>query len=61
MNESIDIKDHIEFTSVSLVKGNYEGYDYYKIVAETASGFKLQTKLTCFEYNTLKKIITDAK
>lgn len=41
--------------NINLIKGNYEGFDYYKIVAETEEGFKLSTKLTAFEYKTLKE------
>ena len=44
----------LNITSINLVKGQYEGYDYYKIVAETEEGFKLSSKLTSFEYQTLK-------
>ena len=36
-----------------IVKGNYEGHDYYKIIAETSKGLTLSRKLTAFEYQTL--------
>ena len=35
-------------------KSNYEGNDYYRAVCELDNGLKLQTKLTAFEYQTLK-------
>lgn len=53
MNDKIQL-NNIKVTSVCLVKGNYEGYDYYKLVAETDKGIQLAKKLTEFEYNTLK-------
>lgn len=46
----------INVTSINLVEGEYEGYKYYKLVAETSQGFKLSTKLTAFEYKTLKAV-----
>lgn len=51
--ESTPIK--LKISTINLVKGQYEGFDYYKIVAETEEGFKLSSKLTAFEYQTLKK------
>lgn len=45
----------LSIKNINLIKGHYEGFDYYKIVAETEEGFKLSTKLTSFEYKTLKK------
>lgn len=45
---------NIKITSVQLVKGNYEGFDFYKLVAKTDLGIELSKKLTQFEYNTLK-------
>lgn len=52
MNDALPCKN-IKVESVQLVKGNYEGYDYYKLVAVTNNKIKLQAKLTAFEYNTL--------
>lgn len=52
--ENIDIQ--VKFKNVKLIKGNYEGYDYYKITAETEDGITLSKKLTQFEYNTLKQL-----
>lgn len=49
-----NIPINIKIISVRLVKGNYEGFDYYKIIAETDLGIELSKKLTQFEYNTLK-------
>lgn len=52
MNDKTAIK--LNITGVYLVKGNYEGYDYYKLTAATDCGIELSKKLTQFEYNTLK-------
>lgn len=52
--ENIDIQ--IKLKNAKLIKGNYEGYDYYKITAETEEGLVLSKKLTQFEYNTLKAL-----
>lgn len=38
-----------------LIKSNYEGIDYYQLVATTSWGHKLKVKLNLFEYNTLKE------
>lgn len=40
--------------AIYAYKGNYEGNDYFKAVCELDTGIKLQTKLTAFEYQTLK-------
>lgn len=42
-------------TALYAYKGNYEGNNYYKAVCELDNGIKLQTKLTAFEYQTLKQ------
>lgn len=41
-------------TAIYAYKGNYEGNNYYKAVCELDNGIKLQSKLTSFEYQTLK-------
>lgn len=53
MNDKISL-NNINVTGLYLVKGNYEGYDYYKMIAETDKGIVLNKKLTQFEYDTLK-------
>lgn len=52
MNDVVVCKS-IKVDSLELVKGNYEGFDYYKLVGVTNNKIKLQAKLTAFEYNTL--------
>lgn len=52
MNDAIPCKS-IKVDTVQLVKGNYEGYDYYKLVGITNNKIRLSAKLTAFEYNTL--------
>lgn len=54
MSDDIILKN-ITVKEVKLVKGNYEGYDYYKLIGTTNNGIKLSTKLTAFEYETLKQ------
>ena len=41
---------------VRLVKGNYEGYDFYRIIVKLSSGHEAKVKLTKFEYDTLAKM-----
>lgn len=41
---------------VRLVKGSYEGFDYYRIVVKLSSGHEAKVKLTKFEYDTLVKM-----
>lgn len=53
MNDKIKL-NNINITGVYLMKGNYEGYDYFKLLAESDKGITLSKKLTEFEYNTLK-------
>lgn len=36
-----------------IEKGNYEGYDYYRMVIRLAEGFTLKCKLTEYEYKSL--------
>lgn len=43
----------IKTSGIYLVKGNYEGNDYYQVHVELDNGIKLKQKLTLFEYNTL--------
>lgn len=43
-----------KISEIYAFKGNYEGSDYYRAVAELDNGLKLQVKLTAFEFNTLK-------
>lgn len=45
-------------TELYAYKGNYEGNDYFKAVAVLDSGLKLQTKLTAFEFQTLKTMMS---
>ena len=42
-------------SSLYVLKGNYEGNDYFQCVAELDNGIKLKCKLTKFEFETLKK------
>ena len=51
MNDSTPI--NLTITKVYLTRGNYEGFDYFKLIAETNVGIKLQTKLTAYEYSSL--------
>lgn len=44
----------INVTRTYVRSGNYEGHDYYHLIAETAEGFTLKTKLTKFEYEVVK-------
>lgn len=53
MNDKTPITN-IKITGLYLVKGNYEGYDYFKMIAETDKGIAFNKKLTQFEYDTLK-------
>ena len=46
-------KINLKITNTYVIHGNYEGHDYYQIVAETSDGFQLKTKLTAFEYGIL--------
>lgn len=39
--------------SLSLQKGTYEGFDYYKLIAKTPIGIVCSKKLSAFEYSTL--------
>lgn len=52
MNDKTLLK--VKVTGVYLIKGNYEGFDYYKLQAETDLGITASKKLTEFEYYTLK-------
>lgn len=45
----------VKVIDLYVIKGNYEGTDYYQCIAELDNGLKLKTKLTAFEYQTLKK------
>lgn len=38
---------------IYVVKGNYEGVDYYQLHLVLDNGIKLKQKLTNFEYKTL--------
>ena len=53
-----DIMDKIPLSKIKtqeiyLIKGNYEGVDYYQIHVMLDNGIKLKQKLTLFEFNTL--------
>lgn len=41
---------------VRLVKGNYEGFDFYRIIVKLSSGHEAKVKITKFEYDTLAKM-----
>lgn len=43
----------IKTSGIYLVKGNYEGNEYYQVHVELDNGIKLKQKLTGFEYKTL--------
>lgn len=55
MKDKISMLNKVKITDIYLKKGNYEGFDFFKLVAETDKGIKLQTKLTAFEYNVLSQ------
>lgn len=55
MNDKLSMQNKIKITDIYIQKGNYEGFVYYKLVAETDKGIKLQAKLTAFEYNVLSQ------
>lgn len=40
---------------IYLVKGNFEGVDYFQLHVVLDNGIKLKQKLTAFEYQTLIK------
>lgn len=48
------ILKNVKVSSIYAQKGNYEGNDYFQAIAELDNGMKLKTKLTRFEFETLK-------
>lgn len=52
---------NLNIKTVELVKGEYEGHQYYQLQAITDEGFKLKTKLTEFEYNAINERFIDIK
>ena len=44
---------------VVLIKGEYEGFPYYKLIAKGSGGLKLSTKLTEFEYNQIRELYAE--
>lgn len=52
MKESIKLN----IKETYLFKGNYEGTDYYQLVAVAEDDLVLKKKLTAFEYKMLKEM-----
>lgn len=55
----IDTDVKLELERTFLRKGNYEGHDYYQLIATTPEGFTLKARLTAFEYNSVMKALHD--
>lgn len=53
MNEKFALRN-TKVQELYVLKGNYEGNDYYQAVCVLDNGLKLKTKLTAFEYKTLQ-------
>lgn len=49
----------IKLDKVIVRHGNYEGHDYYQMVAYTDDGFVLKSKLTPFEYRVIMENLKD--